>query len=148
MRIEGILATALLTLGVTGCFLYMAPPMYSHGSMAGFTTTATGQPDRFSHEPPFPTSPSAVTAGDEIFQKHCAECHGPEGNGDGVAREEFDGPQPPNLVRSAKTRTIGELYGLIAYGRPDMPEWRRVLEEKDLWNVVHYLRWRTEHQSR
>lgn len=133
-------AVSTIVLGISGCVTFMGPPIYSHGAMANFTTTPNGRPDRYSHENPTPASVASIDAGNEVFQEHCAECHGSGARGDGPAGAELDGPQAPDLVKTAARRTEGELYGFIAYGRPDMPDWRRVLEEKDLWNVVNFLR--------
>jgi len=48
---------------------------------------------------PVASSPQSIQAGNTIFQKSCAVCHGPMGKGDGaiVASLKPEATKPPNL---------------------------------------------------
>lgn len=82
---------------------------------------------------PVAGQPAAITAGGNLYQNNCAQCHGAEGNG--------RGSRPP--VRSARVAgaTDGDLYWLLRNGEPfrGMPAWAK-LPEGQRWQIVAYLR--------
>ena len=63
-------------------------------------------------------SPSDLEQGRVIYQRHCADCHGAEGKGDGQQATSLS-PRPGNLI-SAQTsaKSDQELLKIIAKGRP------------------------------
>lgn len=124
----------------SGCVTMMGPPIYSHGMMANMTTTPNGKPEKYSQPDPLAADAASLAAGQKLFEDNCEECHGVGGRGDGPSALDLDGPKPVDLVASAKRHTDGELFGLIYYGRPDMPTWRKVLTGEQVWNIVHYVR--------
>jgi mono/diheme cytochrome c family protein len=87
----------------------------------------TGQPA----ENPFQNNESARAAGQKLFMRHCAECHGHAAEGTDRA------PSPRQFVRSAAPRT---LHSFIKNGnlRSGMPSWSR-LPDQQLWQLVTYL---------
>ncbi len=81
---------------------------------------------------PFAGQPEAVLAGKKLFLRHCAECHGQDGQGQGKApnlRSPLVQNAPPEaLVRFLKDGNL----------RRGMPAWSHLPEER-LWQVVSYL---------
>jgi len=81
-------------------------------------------------------------AGGLIFRQNCTSCHGDSGRGDGAAAAQLD-PRPANLT-SEKTQAKRdvELLETIKFGRPgtSMPGWMSELDERDLRNVMAYIR--------
>ncbi len=81
---------------------------------------------------PFRDDPRAVAVGGELFQAHCAACHGARG----------EGGSGPDLSRGAYG--VGDrdedLHGIVMSGRDVMPEFRRTLGEENVWRVVTFLR--------
>jgi len=81
-------------------------------------------------------------AGREIFMRNCTSCHGNSGRGDGAAAEQLD-PRPADLT-SGKTQAKQdvELSETIMLGRKgtSMPSWKSELNERDVRDVVAYLR--------
>jgi mono/diheme cytochrome c family protein len=78
--------------------------------------------------------PDSVTAGQKIFLRSCAECHGEDGTGlqEGVS----------NLQSSdVQKQSDGALFWKISTGnvKKGMPAFAK-LEENDRWSVVSYLR--------
>ncbi len=80
--------------------------------------------------------------GQSTYRKHCMECHGPTGKGDGVRAPSLS-PRPGNLVSAATSvKTDQELLRTIAEGksRTAMPAWEGVLSPEDQQAVLQYIR--------
>ena len=94
------------------------------------------------HAPAAQTAPFDFEQGREIYQRHCADCHGPEGRGDGQQATSLS-PRPGNLV-SAQTsaKSDQELLKIIAKGRPRtaMAGWEDRLSPDDQAAVLAYIR--------
>lgn len=90
---------------------------------------------------PLPASAEVVGRGEELFQQHCAVCHGPEGRGDGPQASEL--PRAPDDLRiHVPMHSDRQLFGFIRDGIPQagMPAFEGMLTEEDTWSVLHYLR--------
>jgi mono/diheme cytochrome c family protein len=86
--------------------------------------------------------PSDVDEGRVIYERHCVDCHGPEGRGDGPKATSLS-PRPGNLI-SAQTsaKSDQELLKIIANGRPRtaMPGWNEQLSRDEQQAVLAYIR--------
>jgi len=84
-------------------------------------------------ENPYTSDPSAVMAGEKLFRRYCAACHGEEAQGDGHA--------PPLRTRSVESASPGSLFWLLRNGELDrgMPSWSK-LPEQQRWQIVTYLK--------
>lgn len=80
---------------------------------------------------PFQDSPIARAAGQKLFLRHCAECHGTAGEGTDRA---------PSLQEFARSAAPASLQAFIKNGnlRAGMPSWSR-LPDAQLWQLVTYL---------
>lgn len=79
-----------------------------------------------------------VAKGKRLFTRHCAGCHGPEGKGDGY---KLLGPDPANLTAPAsKKKSDSALLATIHEGKPNMPSWKGILSDRDMQNVLAYIR--------
>jgi mono/diheme cytochrome c family protein len=80
--------------------------------------------------------------GRAIYERYCADCHGPEGRGDGKQAISLS-PRPGNLV-SAQTsaKSDQDLLKIIANGRPRtaMTGWNERLSEDEQRAVLAYIR--------
>ena len=88
---------------------------------------------------PGPSTPESVERGKKTFETYCAQCHGPEGHGDGLVAKKMLFP-PPNLFLIAKLRTDGYLYATIRNGGPLMPQQGYRIPPAERWDVVNFLR--------
>jgi mono/diheme cytochrome c family protein len=92
--------------------------------------------------PAAPEAPTDLEQGRTIYERHCADCHGPEGRGDGRLAISLS-PRPGNLV-SAQTsaKSDQELLKIIAKGRPRtaMGGWDERLSQEDQAAVLAYIR--------
>ena len=82
---------------------------------------------------PLETDPDAVAAGRNLFEQHCAECHGSNAEG---------GKKGPSLrAEEIQSATPGALFWLLTNGvvRKGMPVWSK-LPEPQRWQLVAYIK--------
>ncbi|MFQ5840679.1 MAG: c-type cytochrome, partial [Candidatus Methylomirabilales bacterium] len=95
-----------------------------------------------------PPSPDLLTLGKQVYEKHCAVCHGSDGRGDGEAAYLLY-PKPRDFV-AARYRLVStwervptdeDLFRIISRGMPGsaMPSWGH-LSEEERWGLVHYVK--------
>jgi cytochrome c6 len=74
-----------------------------------------------------------VAKGAQIYAQHCAACHGPTG----VSVM----PNAPNFARSERMlQPDFQLLMAIKSGRNAMPAYNGVLADRDIFDVIAYLR--------
>lgn len=81
---------------------------------------------------PFRGDAQAVAAGGELFQAHCATCHGHRGEG-------ATGPDLSHGSYGVGDRDE-DLHAMVMRGRDVMPGFRRTLGEENVWRVVTFIR--------
>lgn len=82
----------------------------------------------------------SVKAGQMLYNKNCASCHGKTGLGDGVkARglETFPGDFSGSFYQS---QTDGEHFYKTKIGRGEMPKYAGKIADEDIWHMVNYMR--------
>lgn len=85
--------------------------------------------------------------GRTLFLHYCATCHGEAGHGDGFNAYNLD-PKPRDLATTEfqAQRSDAELAAVIRAGggvsglSTAMPPWERTLNERDIHNIVEYIR--------
>lgn len=86
---------------------------------------------------------TATDAGQTLYRKNCASCHGMAGKGDGPAAMALD-PKPANFTDPALMHkaTDQQLLGIIQNGFPksDMKAWKGKLTEDQMKELVAYIR--------
>lgn len=87
---------------------------------------------------PVPASQPSLRRGREVFQSHCASCHGPQGRGDGPAGQRLK-PKPADLTVMASQHPAGDIAWKIENGRGPMPAWKGTLSENQTWDLVNYI---------
>jgi mono/diheme cytochrome c family protein len=81
-------------------------------------------------------------SGEQIFQQHCAGCHGTTGDGLGPDIKELIVPPANFLAPKARARTDRELYLAIKQGVlfSPMHGWADRLSEQEIRDVLNYIR--------
>ena len=77
--------------------------------------------------------------GEALYGKHCVDCHGATGKGDGPRAGTMK-PRPANLARWMPRKSDGTAAWYIAEGIGPMPAWEGTLSEAEIWDVVSHLR--------
>jgi mono/diheme cytochrome c family protein len=92
---------------------------------------------------PIPDSADAIKEGAGHFQHHCQICHGLDGQATGVPFAAKMAPPVPDLTsKDVQDYTDGQLKWIIenGIGPSGMPGWKGILEDEEMWNIVHYIR--------
>src|ERR1700681_1333237 len=82
---------------------------------------------------PLDNDPDAIAAGKNLFERHCAECHGDAAEG---------GKKGPSLgAEEVQNSTPGAIFWLLTNGvvRRGMPVWSK-LPEPQRWQLVAYIK--------
>jgi len=101
----------------------------------------------------FPETEQAVASGGRTYRKHCALCHGDEGEGNGGSAPYLD-PRPRDFTMglfkfrstlSGELPTDEDLFRVISRGVPGtaMPNWGEgafKLSEEQRWEVAYYVK--------
>lgn len=90
---------------------------------------------------PEPHNAASIEAGKKLYKRHCASCHGPNAKGDGGMS--LSGGTPSDLTDEQWDygATDGEIFVAIRDGvSADMLAYKDKLSEKEIWQVVHFLR--------
>ena len=96
------------------------------------------------------TTPENLAAGRALYGEHCTQCHGDEGDGQGVMADRLV-PRPRDFRRGIYKirRTIqgelpvdGDLFRIISNGMPgtSMPAWQGLLGDEEIWQLVDYIK--------
>lgn len=116
---------------------------------AGLTGIALGGAPARAQPAPDLGTPEQVRAGKEVYDKYCAQCHGDDGAGQGVAADRLH-PEPRDFtsgkykIRSTPTGylpTDDDIRRSIREGLPytGMPAFRQ-LSKRQVTDVIYYLK--------
>ena len=80
--------------------------------------------------------------GKTIYQKHCLNCHGENGGGDGPDMQFLTVPPANFHSLESRSKTDWELMTVITYGVifSPMHGWADRLTEQNRWDVLSYIR--------
>ena len=90
---------------------------------------------------PISSDDASIADGRKTYVRYCASCHGPAGNGDGSMA--LAGGTPANLTDETWDHgsSDGEIFVVIRDGTSsDMEAYKDRLTEKQMWQLVNYLR--------
>ncbi len=90
-------------------------------------------------ENPVESTADSIANGRELFQTHCAVCHGPQGRGDGPAAAGLN-PRPADLMQSARMLGDGVVAGVITDGRGAMPSFKATLNPSQIWDLTNFVK--------
>ena len=102
-----------------------------------------GNPAAAAVKNPIPSSAKSIADGQKLYQTNCRHCHGAKGVGDGPLAP--TNPSPSNLTDAEWNHgsSDGEIFAVISNGAgPDsqMKAMKTKLSDKDIWNIVNYIR--------
>ncbi len=85
---------------------------------------------------PFPwDDPQVLAVGQPIYQRECSECHGDDGAGSIARAGDFTNP----AVRGELLTNPGALLCVVMEGRNRMPDFKDVLSQEEMWQVLSYI---------
>ena len=82
-----------------------------------------------------------IEAGADIYDQHCASCHGDDGLGDGSKAKNLDTYPGDFTSDEFKALSDGELYFMSIIGRDEMPNFeKKISDDEDHWAVIEYMK--------
>jgi mono/diheme cytochrome c family protein len=139
-RILVLATSALILIGISGCGVSKPGSIESKVTKEiKSNVTIGGKDDKNS----IPYSEDAVKEGGEHFQHHCQICHGLDGQSTGVPFADRMSPPVPDLAtKDIQDYKDGQLKWIIQNGiaPSGMPAWKGILEDDEMWKIVHYIR--------
>ena len=90
---------------------------------------------------PYPTTKAGLVRGHKIYQGFCIGCHGPVGDGMGLAQPWIYPPPLNFTILKGRGASGGILYYKIMNGITGtaMPYFKRELESQKIWEVGDYI---------
>src|SRR5438477_13153794 len=92
---------------------------------------------------PVPYTEDAVKEGAGHFAHHCGICHGLDGQNTGVPfAAKMSPPVADMSSQDVQEYKDGQLKWIIenGIGPSGMPAWKGILEDDEMWKIVHYIR--------
>ena len=89
---------------------------------------------------PIAATHESIAAGQRIYSKTCATCHGKAGDADGPAVIELNIHPAKLSDPKLASESDGSLFWKITTGKKPMPAYGKRLSETDRWNLVNYIR--------
>lgn len=82
-----------------------------------------------------------TSKGRKVYELKCLTCHGKAGKGDGPTSQGLD-KKPRNFTEPdfLKTHTDADIKKTILEGKPPMPAFKGALKDKDIDNVIPYVK--------
>lgn len=116
-------------------------PLLAAGAQELHPSTPHRHPEAQKLKNPIPPDGPSIEERRKLYQRHCASCHGPSGKGDGSMA--LAGGTPANLTDETWDHgsSDGEIFVVIRDGTSsDMEPYKDRLTEKQMWQLVHYIR--------
>lgn len=99
---------------------------------------------------PVPNNSSVLSQGAELYRVNCSTCHAADGKGNGPMAEflrKWKYSNPADLTApTTQNRSDGDIFSAISFtifgrsGISPMPEFSKLLEQDEIWSLVHYIR--------
>ena len=80
-----------------------------------------------------------LTHGKELFAANCMHCHGEKGNGQGKMMENGTYAGVPDYS-TLSALSDGQMFYSIYYGKGAMGGHSSLINKKEIWTVIHYIR--------
>lgn len=92
--------------------------------------------------PTDPTDPTSLARGEEMYNRICVVCHGPDGIGANANIADKHLVLPAYNLSSATVAAYSDpyVYAMIRVGRGLMPEYGSRIAHFDRWHIVNYVR--------
>lgn len=99
-------------------------------------------PDKYAKmKNPVASNAQSVKDGKDIWNKHCASCHGKTGLGDGTKAAQLETALNDFTTDEVQKQSDGEMFFKTLEGRDEMPSFKKKIPvEEDVWLVINYIR--------
>jgi mono/diheme cytochrome c family protein len=91
-------------------------------------------------EIPVPVDEARLRRGREMYDAHCAHCHGLTGAGDGMVVQRGFSKPPPLSEERLRDAPIGHVFDVVTNGFGAMPDHAAQIKVMDRWAIAAYVR--------
>ncbi len=114
----------------------------------GITFTSSGQQTKPWEVPakyktmknPVKSDDAGIKAGQVLYNRNCAACHGKTGLGDGPKVRAIK-THPGNFTKADfQNQPDGEQFYKIKTGRGDMPKYEGKIDDEGIWQIISYMK--------
>ncbi len=116
---------------------------HQHGDAQHPATGVHHHPEAAKIQNPVAADATSIAAGQKLYVRHCSECHGESGKGDGEMAGDLN-PKPADLTDAQWKHgdTDGEIFVVIRDGvkGTGMKSFAKKMTTHEMWDVVNYLR--------
>ena len=111
-------------------------------ALTGWIVQAQGNPEAAKMANPTPASTESIGAGQQLYRRYCASCHG--ANAEGGAGNDLI-PAAPDLTDKEWKHgsSDGEIFSVIKNGVPpelNMVPFADQIKDPDIWHIVNYVK--------
>lgn len=89
---------------------------------------------------PLAGNKSTIVEGQKLYVTNCSPCHGNKGKGDGPAAAALNPKPADHSSALVQSETDGSLFWKLSEGRNPMPGYKKILSDKQRWELVNYIR--------
>jgi mono/diheme cytochrome c family protein len=89
---------------------------------------------------PVKSDAGSIKAGQDLYNKNCAACHGRTGLGDGPKSKALKTPVASFLSAEYLNQTDGEQFYKTKFGRGEMVKYEGKIDDNGIWQIVNYIR--------
>jgi mono/diheme cytochrome c family protein len=111
----------------------MGGGMMGGGMMGGQQSEWKAPPAAAGRSNPVPADPESVAAGETLFNRYCASCHGMNAKGNNGAAADL-------TSQAVQDQSDGALFWKISQGRSPMPSFANTLTAHQGWDIINYIR--------
>ncbi|HVW13659.1 MAG TPA: cytochrome c [Mucilaginibacter sp.] len=83
---------------------------------------------------------SVLADGKVLYTANCAPCHGNKGRGDGPAAAALNPKPADHSSVAVQNESDGALFWKLSEGRNPMPSYKKILTDKQRWELINYIR--------
>ena len=103
---------------------------------------AQGNPEAAKVQNPTPVTAESIAAGQQLYRRYCASCHG--ANAEGGAGNDLI-PAAPDLTDKEWKHgaSDGEIFAVVKNGVPpdlNMVPFADQIKDPDIWHIVNYVK--------
>lgn len=117
-------------------------PMFASGLAIALPPLAIEAYPETYRRSPVPFDVASISNGASFYAKHCVECHGLQGMGNGIKSRTLSTKLPDLLIEPhIVEHTPGDFYNWITHGmkNTDMPGYADKLSDDDRWDLINYI---------
>lgn len=82
----------------------------------------------------------SLMLGKVVWDKNCASCHGDKGKGDGSKSKDLDSDPGDFSTAAFQNLPDGAIFFMTMEGKDEMKAFKKKLNDKQVWQVIHYIR--------